>query len=132
MNGFYADIRELSIENDDFRHVLYTAKYSQVVMMSIEPGGEIGSEVHATNDQLFHVESGEGTVTIDDNEHPLYEGSFVVVPAGAQHNVVNTSDTKSLKLFTIYCPPNHKDGIVRATKQEAEANHEEFDGQTSE
>ena len=132
MKGFFADINELTVENDDFRQVLYTAQHSQVVMMSIDPGGDIGSEVHTTSDQLFRFESGAGTVKIDDNEYEVYEGCLVVVPAGARHNVVNTSDTEALKIITIYAPPTHKDGTEHRTKQDAEANEEKFDGITTE
>jgi len=132
MKGFNKNIEQLTVENNDFRHVLYTGKYSQLVLMSIVPGGEIGLEVHPENDQFFRFEKGKGRIIIDGNESEVRDGSAVVVPAGAEHNVVNTSDSEDLKLYTIYSPSHHKDGIVRATKAEADANEEEFDGVTTE
>lgn len=132
MQGFNQNIEELTTENRDFRRVLYTGKNTQLVLMSIAPGSEIGLEVHEENDQFFRFEAGEGKVTIDDNEYTVADGSAVIVPAGAQHNVVNTSDSEPLQLYTLYSPPHHKDGIVRATKEEAEANEEDFDGVTTE
>ena len=100
--------------------------------MSIAPGSEIGSEVHPDNDQFFRFESGNGVVTIDDNEYPVADGSAIIVPAGSEHNVVNASDSEQLKLYTIYSPPHHQDGVVHATKEQAEADDEEFDGSTTE
>ena len=132
MKGFSINIEEATLENENFRKVLYTSKHSQLVLMTLQPGEEIGMEVHEENDQFFRFESGEGKCIIDGNEHLLSDGVAVVVPAGAQHNVINTSKTEKLKLYTIYSPAHHKDGIVRATKKEAEANEAEFDGVTTE
>ena len=132
MKGFYGNIEAQTIENDNFRQVLYTAKHCQLVLMSLPPRGEIGAEVHADNDQFFRFEAGEGKVIIDQTEYIVHDGDAIIVPAGAEHNVVNTSATETLKLYTIYSPAHHKDGIVRTTREEAEANDEEFDGVTSE
>ena len=118
--------------NTNFREVLYTSEFSQLVLMSIPPGGEIGAETHPSNDQFFRVEGGEGKCFIDGTEYELQDGDAVIVPRGARHNVINTSETAALKLYTIYSPPHHKDGIVRKTKEEAEANESEFDGKTTE
>lgn len=132
MKGFYGNIEAQTIENDNFRQVLYTAKHCQLVLMALPPRGEIGAEVHADNDQFFRFEAGEGKVIIDQTEYIVHDGDAIIVPAGAEHNVVNTSATETLKLYTIYSPAHHKDGIVRTTREEAEANDEEFDGVTSE
>jgi len=132
MKGFSTNIEEATLENSNFRKVLYTSKYSQLVLMSLRPGEEIGMEVHEENDQFFRFEQGQGKCIIDGNEYKLGDGVAVVVPAGAQHNVINTSETEDLKLYTIYSPAHHKDGIVRTTKEEAEANEAEFDGVTTE
>lgn len=132
MKGFNANIEAETLKNTDFRHVLYTGKHSQLVLMSLKPQEEIGMEVHKENDQFFRFEKGEGKCIIDGNEYPLADGSAIVVPAGAQHNIINVSKTEELKLYTIYSPAHHKDGIVRATKAEAEAQEAEFDGQTTE
>lgn len=132
MKGFSANIEKDTLENNNFRKVLYTSKHSQLVLMTLQPGEEIGMEIHAENDQFFRCEKGQGKCLIDGNEHLLEDGVAVIVPAGAEHNVINTSDSETLHLYTIYSPAHHKDGIVRATKAEAEANEEDFDGQTSE
>lgn len=132
MKGFVTNIEQDTKANDNFRKVIYTGKHSQLVLMSLAPGEDIGEEVHADNDQFFRVDAGVGQVIIDGNTTDIADGTAVVVPAGAQHNVINTSETESLKLYTIYSPPHHKDGIVRATKAEAEANEEDFDGTISE
>ena len=132
MKGFNANIEKDTIENNNFRKVLYTSKYSQLVLMSLKPEEEIGMEVHPDNDQFFRFEVGEGKVVIDGNEYVVKDGSAIVVPAGAQHNVVNVSASDDLKLYTIYSPAHHQDGIVRATKAEATANGPEFDGKTTE
>lgn len=132
MKGFTQNIEEATLQNSDFRRVLYTGRHSQLVLMCLQPGEEIGLEVHADNDQFFRFESGHGKVVIDGVEHGVGDGSAVVVPAGAQHNIVNTSAAEPLKLYTIYSPAHHKDGIVRATKAEAEANEEDYDGQPTE
>lgn len=132
MKGFSTNIEKETLENGNFRKVLYTGKHSQLVLMSLQPNEEIGMEVHPDNDQFFRFEKGEGKCIIDGNEYPLSDGVAVVVPAGAQHNIINTSAKEELKLYTIYSPAHHQDGIVRATKAEAEANEAEFDGKTTE
>ena len=130
--GYKDNIEKLTLENSNFRKVLYTAANCQLVLMSLEPGQEIGSEVHGENDQFFRFESGVGRVIINETEYEVSDGDAVIVPVGARHNVINTSDTKPLKLYTIYTPPHHKDGIVRAAKAQAEADGPEFDGVTTE
>ena len=132
MKGFNDNIEKETLENDNFRKVLYTGKHSQLVLMSLNPGEEIGMEVHPDNDQFFRFEKGEGKCIIDGNEYVVSDGSAIVVPAGAEHNVINTSPTEKLKLYTIYSPAHHKDGIIHKTKAEAEADDEEFDGRTTE
>lgn len=132
MKGYYGKIEELTLDNNNFRKVLYSGKNSQLVLMSLKSGEEIGSEVHPENDQFFRFEAGHGKVIIDGNEYEVADGDAVIVPQGAKHNVINTSDGEELKLYTIYSPPHHKDGIVRATKEEAEANEAGFDGATTE
>lgn len=130
--GFCKNIEEATINNENFREVLYTGKHSQLVSMCLKPGEDIGEEIHSDNDQFFRFEKGEGKVVIDGNEYEVEDGSAVVVPAGAKHNVINVSTTEDLKLYTIYSPAHHKDGIVRVTKEEAMANEEDFDGKTTE
>jgi len=132
--GFCSNIEKDTLENENFRKVLYTAKHCQLVLMSLAPNEEIGMEVHAYNDQFFRFEKGTGKVIIDGNEYEVKDGTAVIVPAGSQHNVINVSATDKLKLYTIYSPAHHKDGIVMPTKAEAEdpANAEEFDGKTTE
>jgi mannose-6-phosphate isomerase-like protein (cupin superfamily) len=132
MKGFNANIEKDTLENENFRKVLYTGHHSQLVLMSLKPKEEIGMEVHPDNDQFFRIEKGMGQCIIDGNTYELEDGSAIVVPSGAQHNVINTSETEDLKLYTIYSPAHHKDGVIRATKQEAEQNEEEFDGVTTE
>lgn len=132
MKGFHANIEKETLENENFRKVLYTGKHSQLVLMNLQPNEEIGMEIHADNDQFFRFEKGEGRVVIDGNEYAVGDGSAIIVPAGAQHNVINVSSSDKLKLYTIYSPAHHKDGIVRITKAEAEANEAEFDGATTE
>ncbi|MDD3102410.1 MAG: cupin domain-containing protein [Patescibacteria group bacterium] len=132
MKGFNANIEKDTLENKNFRKVLYTGKHSQLVLMSLLPKEEIGMEIHNDNDQFFRFEAGQGKVIIDGNEYEVGNGTAIVVPAGAKHNVINTSEVEDLKLYTIYSPAHHKDGIVRATKEEAETNGEEFDGKTTE
>jgi mannose-6-phosphate isomerase-like protein (cupin superfamily) len=132
MKGFNANIEKETLENNNFRKVLYSGKHSQLVLMSLRPNEEIGMEVHPDNDQFFRFEKGEGKCIIDGNEYDLHDGSVIVVPAGAQHNIINVSASDDLKLYTIYSPAHHKDGIVRATKEEAVANEAEFDGTTTE
>jgi mannose-6-phosphate isomerase-like protein (cupin superfamily) len=132
MKGYVTNIEKDTLENGNFRKVLYTSKHSQLVLMSLKPGEEIGLEVHPDNDQFFRIEKGRGKCVIDGNEYELEDGTAIVVPAGSEHNVINTSDTEELKLYTIYSPAHHKDGIIRATKEEAEAREALFDGITSE
>ncbi|MDD5584806.1 MAG: cupin domain-containing protein [Candidatus Omnitrophica bacterium] len=132
MKGFRGNIEKDTLENSKFRKVLYTGKHSQLVLMSLRPKEEIGMETHPENDQFFRFEEGEGKVIIDGNVYDVGDGVAVVVPAGAKHNIINASDSKELKLYTIYSPAHHKDGIVRETKKEAEANEAEFDGETTE
>lgn len=132
MKGFKAEIETDAIANTNFRQVLYTTEHCQLVLMSLLPGEEIGLETHQANDQFFRVEKGVGKCMIDENEYDLKDGDAIVVPSGARHNIVNTSKTDALKLYTIYSPPHHLDGIIRATKAEAEATEESFDGKTSE
>ncbi len=132
MKGYYANIESETINNDNFRKVVYTGKHMQLVLMSLPPNGEIGQEVHNENDQFFRFESGDGKVVIDGNEYTVGADDVIIVPAGAEHNVINTSSDRELKLYTIYGPSHHKDGIVRKTREEAEANEEDFDGVTTE
>jgi len=130
MKGFCSNIEKDTLENDNFRKVLYTGKHSQLVLMSLLANEEIGMEVHEDNDQFFRIEKGNGKCIIDGNEYEISDGSAIVVPAGAEHNVV--AGDQGLKLYTIYSPAHHKDGVVRKTKAEAEANGPEFDGTTTE
>lgn len=131
MKGFVADIEELTEENSDFRRVLYTGKNLQLVLMAIQPGEEIGEETHPDRDQFFRVEKGKGEVWIDGHRSKIKSDDAIVVPAGARHNIVNTGD-KALRLYTIYTPPEHRDGTVQATKSDADADEEHFDGKTTE
>lgn len=132
MKGYVINIEEGGKENNNFRKVLYTAKHSQLVLMNLKPGEEIGMEVHADNDQFFRVDAGKGKVVIDGNEYEIQDGFAIVIPAGANHNVINVSVNDPLKLYTIYSPPHHRDGVVHATKEQAEAEEEHFDGRTTE
>jgi len=133
VKGYCDDIEKVTVENEDFRRVLYTGQHLQLVLMALQPGEEIGSEVHPDRDQFFRIEEGAGVVDIDGVENPVSDDFAVIVPAGARHNVRNTGDAP-LKLYTLYGPPEHRDGIVQATKQEADARHhdEEWDGATTE
>ena len=130
MKGFVQDIEGLAVENKDFRRVLYTAKNCQLVVMSLQAKEEIGAEVHHL-DQFFRVEEGTGEAVLDGVRTTIRAGSAIVVPAGANHNIVNTGNV-ALKLYTIYSPPNHRDGVVHHTREEAEADNEHFDGKTTE
>lgn len=132
MNGYTENIEQATLTNNSFRKVVYTGKHAQLVLMSLRPGEEIGMEVHETTDQFFRFEAGQGVVSIDGNEHPVSDGSGVIVPAGARHNVTNTSADTDLKLYTIYSPSHHLDGVEFATRSEADASDEEFDGKTTE
>ena len=130
MKGYIQDIEVIAIQNEHFRQVLYTAKHSQLVVMALKPNEEIGAEVHQL-DQFFRVEQGSGEVVLDGVRTPVEAGYAVVVPAGAKHNIINTG-TEALKLYTLYSPPNHRDGVIHHTRAEAEADSEHFDGKTSE
>lgn len=130
--GYKDNIEKLTLENSNFRKVLYTGSHSQLVLMALKPKEEIGMETHSDNDQFFRFEKGEGKVMIDGTEYSVGDGDAVVVPAGAEHNVINVSGSEELKLYTIYSPAHHKDGITRATKKEAMADGPEFDGVTTE
>jgi len=132
MKGYVVALEKETRKNSDFRRVLYTGKHSQLVLMNIKPGEEIGEETHDDVDQFFRFEGGEGKVIIDGVEHHVKDGDGVIVPAGARHNVVNTSKRANLKLYTIYSPPEHQDGVVRHTRKEAMASEEHFDGRTTE
>jgi mannose-6-phosphate isomerase-like protein (cupin superfamily) len=118
--GFVSNIEKETLDNSNFRKVLYTSKNGQVVVMSLLPSEEIGMEVHPDNDQFFRIDSGNGKVIIDGEEAVISDGFAVVVPAGSMHNVINTSAEKPLKLYTIYMPPHHKDGVIHKTKVDAE------------
>ncbi len=130
MLGYVRNLSAVAEANPDFRQVLYTAKHTQLVVMSIPPQGEIGSEVH-TLDQFFRVESGTGTTTLDGVETPISDGFAILIPAGTTHNIVNTGTT-DLKLYTLYSPPNHRDGVRHQTRADAESDTEHFDGVTTE
>lgn len=126
MKGYVANIEQVTRDNSAFRRVLYTAKNCQLVVMSLLPGEDIGAEVHDL-DQFIRCEAGSGKAILDGIEHDIHDGSAIIVPAGAMHNIVNGPDS-SMKLYTVYAPPNHRDGIVHATKSEAEGDEEHFDG----
>ncbi len=133
-HGFKVALEEETVANTDFRRVLYTNDHIQLVLMSLKPGEEIGLETHPDNDQFFRFDAGQGRVIINHAMYEVKDGDGIIVPHGAAHNVLNTSETEDLKFYTIYSPAHHKDGIVRATKAEAEdpANDEDFDGETTE
>jgi len=125
MIGYVDDIEAKTLANSFFREVLFTGKYAQLVVMSLLPGEEIGMEVHETVDQFFRVEKGQGKVIMNGEEHEIKDGTAIIVPAGTQHNVLNTSDSEPLKLYTIYSPPNHPQGTIHQTKAEAMKTEEE-------
>lgn len=131
MQGYIANIEKLTLENRDFRRVLYTAKQQQLVLMSLAAGEEIGEEVHNDTDQFFRIEQGRGQAVLAGVTHELADGSVVIVPAGTRHNIINTG-AELLQLYTLYSPPHHRDGVVHRTKQEAEADPEHFEGETTE
>ncbi len=132
MKGYIANIEKLSLENKNFRQVLYTAKYSQLVVMSLLPNEDIGEETHGL-DQFIRCEQGQGKAILDGVEHEISDGVVVVVPSGTKHNIVNTSGDKDLKLYTLYSPPNHRDGIIHKTKADAMVDEKEhFEGTTTE
>ena len=131
MKGYVTNIEKNTVENNNFRKVVYTAPNSQLVLMSLKPGEDIGSEVHQL-DQFLRVEKGTGKTVLNGAEYPIEDGSAIVVPAGTEHNIINTGETE-MKLYTVYSPPNHRDGVTHRTKEEAVADEEErFDGKTSE
>jgi mannose-6-phosphate isomerase-like protein (cupin superfamily) len=130
MTAYVQDIEAIAIQNSNFREVLYTAKFCQLVVMSLKPGEDIGEEVHRL-DQFFRVEQGSGLAVLDGVKTPIAAGFAVLVPAGTRHNIVNTGK-EALKLYTLYAPPNHRDGVIHATRADADADHEHFDGKTSE
>jgi mannose-6-phosphate isomerase-like protein (cupin superfamily) len=132
VKGFKTDIQKDVTENRNFRKVLYTAKHLQLVLMSLKPGEEIGSETHANSDQFFRFEGGSGKCIINETVYNVKDGDVIIVPAGSKHNVINTDATKDLKLYTIYAVPQHKDGIIRATKKDADQHVAKFDGKTTE
>lgn len=125
MAGFYVDIEKRTRENDYFREVLFTTPLSQLVVMSLQPGEEIGLEVHSETDQFIRVEEGEGKVSLHGAEYELRDGSAIVIPAGTEHNIINTSPKKALKLYTIYTPPNHPGGTIHETKADAETSEDQ-------
>ncbi|MGC9602998.1 MAG: cupin domain-containing protein [Minisyncoccia bacterium] len=133
MKGYVENIEKLAKENENFRKVIYTARYSQLVLMALQPGEEIGAEVHGL-DQFLRIEEGTGKAVLDGVEHVIEDGSAIVVPAGTLHNVINTSADRKMKLYTVYSPPNHIDGVIHITKAQAEAdeNRDHFNGKTSE
>ena len=130
MKGFVQNIEDLAIKNDDFRQVLYTTKQCQLVLMALKPKEEIGAEVHKS-DQFFRVEEGTGEAVLDGVRTPIRAGFAVVVPGGVKHNIINTGNVP-MKLYTLYAPPNHRDGVVHHTRADAEADNEHFDGKTTE
>ena len=130
--GYTANIEQATLENKNFRRVLYTSKHMQLVLMTLKPNEEIGEETHEDIDQFFRFESGKGLCTINGNIYNIKAGDVIIVPAGAKHNIINNDSAMELKMYTIYAPPNHKDGIIRATKKEAETNGIKYDGVTTE
>jgi len=130
MNGFLINIEQAAKENNNFRKVLYTAKNSQLVVMSLKPREDIGEEIHEL-DQFLRIEAGNGRVILNEKEYEINDGFAVVVPAGTKHNVINTGEV-DLKLYTIYSPPNHRDGVIHQTKEQAMTDDEHFDGATTE
>ena len=126
---FVDNIEQITLDNNNFRKVLSTNEHSQLVVMSLKPMEEIGMEVHENVDQFFRIEAGRGKVIANDQEYEESDGYAVIIPAGTNHNVINTSETEDLKLYTIYSPANHPDGTIHATKEEAdlyeEAHHQE-------
>lgn len=132
MQGYHSNIEELTSNNIFFRQVLHTSKNFQLVVMSLKPKEDIGFEIHEGNDQFFRFESGNGKFVIDETEYTVTVGDCIIVPMGAKHNIINTSDSDYLKLYTIYGPPHHMDKTIHKTKEETLTSSEEFDGVTSE
>jgi mannose-6-phosphate isomerase-like protein (cupin superfamily) len=132
MKGFVINLEEETLNNNNFRKVLYTTSKSQLVLMSLKPQEEIGEEVHHL-DQFIRVEKGEGKAILNDVEYKIQDGSGIVIPEGVKHNIINTSQTEELKLYTLYMPPEHKDGVIHPTKEDAmNDTQDEFDGKTTE
>ncbi len=132
VKGFETNLEKATVNNRDFRKVLYTAQHLQLVLMTLKPGEDIGLETHPIIDQFFRFESGHGQCIINGHEYNVKAGDAIIVPAGARHNVINTDRETELTMYTIYAGPNHKDGLVRATKKEADAHGIKFDGKTTE
>lgn len=130
--GFVQNIEDLTAGNTNFRKVIYTAHHSQLVVMSLKPKEEIGMETHPDNDQFLRIEAGKGKAVIDGNEYTISDGFAVIVPAGAEHNIINTSDTEPMKIYTIYSPAHHRFDVIHVTKSDAKEDTEEFDGKTTE
>lgn len=126
MKGYVIDIEKAAVENENFRKVLYTAKNSQLVVMALKPNEDIGEETH-DSDQFLRIEEGEGKAVLDGAEYAIKAGFAVVVPAGTKHNIINTSAEKEMKIYSVYSPPNHRDGVTHATKEEGEKDNEHFD-----
>lgn len=131
MNGFIENIEQRAKDNEYFRQVLYTAKYTQLTVMHLQSKEDIGEEVHDV-DQFLRIEKGTGRAVLNDAEQAIKDGSVVIVPAGVKHNIINDSDTEPMKLYTLYSPPHHRDGVLHKTKEEAENDTENFDGTTTE
>jgi len=129
--AYVINIEETTLSNNNFRKILYTAKNSQLVVMSLKPKEDIGMETHQL-DQFIRVEKGQGKSILNGQEFDIRDGFAVIVPAGTEHNIINTSETEEMKVYTVYSPPNHRDGVIHATKAEAEAGEEHFDGKTTE
>jgi mannose-6-phosphate isomerase-like protein (cupin superfamily) len=132
MKGFKSNIENDTLKNMNFRKVLYTSKNLQVVLMRLNPGEEIGEETHKSVDQFFRFEGGTGKGVIDGHVYKVSNGDAIVIPAGSRHNVINTDPSKGLMMYTIYAPPNHKDGVTNSTKEDSEINDFKFDGKTTE
>ena len=131
MNGYVINIEKAAGDNENFRKVLYTAKNSQLVLMSLKPGEEIGEETHNL-DQFIRCETGKGKAILNAIEYAIEDGSSVVIPSGVKHNIINALESGEMKLYTLYSPPNHRDGVIHKTKVEAEVDDEHFDGKTTE
>lgn len=131
IKGFKTNIEKNTLNNKYFRDVLYTGKDIQLVLMTLKGGEDIGEETHE-NDQFFRFEEGEGKVIINDNEYKVEDGDAIIIPAGSKHNIINTDKGNELKMYTIYAPPHHKDGIIHKTKKDAKDSNEKFDGKISE
>lgn len=132
MKGFKSNIEKDTLENNNFRKVLYTGKHLQLVLMNLKVGEDIGEETHHNIDQFFRFESGNGKCIIDETEYIVTGGDVIVIPSGAIHNIINTDNKTELKMYTLYGPPNHQKDTIRSTKQDAESNEEEFDGKSTE